>query len=181
MKVLVVGGSASGKSAYAEDFACSLSPIRTYLATMSPLGAEAQERIGRHRAQRASKGFVTVERNGSSLLPVDGGETGVRKGVVLLEDLGNLVANALFGQDGVEDDPAFVVGRLEQEVLDLARSYEHVVVVGNEVGSEGASAFAGTRMWVCALGELSCRLASNFDMVVEVSAGVACVVKGGIA
>lgn len=181
MRVLVTGGSASGKSAYAEQLACILSPRRVYLATMSPHGAEAQERIRRHRSQRADLGFKTIEKSGSSLAPIGGEDADTRRGVVLLEDLGNLVANTLFDKGDMTDDPTLVAGRLEQEVLDLARSFEHVVVVGNEVGCEGASAFAGTRMWVHALGELSCRLATNFDMVVEVSAGVACVVKGGIA
>lgn len=181
MRVLVTGGSASGKSAYAEELACSLSPGRTYLATMSPHGTEAQERIRRHRAQRANLGFRTIERSGSSLAPLGGEDVGTCYGVVLLEDLGNLVANALFGRDGMAADPMALIERLEQEVLGLSRSFEHVVVVGNEVGCEGVAASEGTRTWVYALGALTCRLAANFNTVVEVSAGIACVVKGGLA
>ena len=180
MRVLVIGGAASGKSAYAERLACKLSPTRVYLATMDSHGTEAQRRIAQHRAQRAGLGFVTVECAGPSLAAVVGmGANGApRPGVVLLEDLGNLVASALFGPNGEEGDPRRTVARLEREVLALAHGFEHVVAVGNEVGCEGASPFEGTREWVRAMGALGCRLAARFDAVVEVSSGVACVLKG---
>ena len=63
MFTLVIGGAGSGKSAWAEDLVRGLG-IRPcyYLATMQPMDAECGARIARHRAQRAGKGFVTVER-----------------------------------------------------------------------------------------------------------------------
>ena len=42
MRTLVVGGSGSGKSAYAEQLACSRSSDRVYVATMAHMGAEAR-------------------------------------------------------------------------------------------------------------------------------------------
>ena len=61
--LLVCGGAASGKSAYAESMLCRLSGSapRIYLATMMPYGDEAASRIARHRAQRAGAGFETRE------------------------------------------------------------------------------------------------------------------------
>lgn len=62
--VLVIGGSGSGKSSYAEEVAVSLSKPQKkkyYLATMQVYDDEGQRRIARHRALRQGKGFVTIE------------------------------------------------------------------------------------------------------------------------
>lgn len=195
MRVLVVGGSGSGKSAYAEQLACSLSPRRTYVATMESQSAEAQRRIARHRAQRDGLGFITIEC--SRALPVGDWpkhprlqsakwpknprlQSAIPTGVALVEDLGNLVANALFAPDESMGDPRAVVDKLERNVLDFSRTYEHVVVVGNLVGCEGASVYEATREWVRAVGTLCCRLAAAFDVVVEITAGIPQVIKGAL-
>ena len=85
MTALIFGGAASGKSAYAEELICRL-PRRgplVYLASMDPLSGGG-ERIRRHRALRAGKGFVTVERpRGLAGCPLPAGSA------VLLEDLDN--------------------------------------------------------------------------------------------
>lgn len=175
MRALVVGGSGSGKSAFAERLSCDLSPSRTYIATMRPQGDEAQRRIDRHRSQRAGGGFTTVE-CASSLTPLLSGSQ--REGVVLMDDVGNLVANALFYDDGSMGEPARVLQRLRSETLALSEAYEHMVVVGNEVGSEGPYASAQTHAWVRLVGSLCCELACAFDVVVEVVSGVPLVVKG---
>ena len=178
MKALVVGGSGSGKSAFAEDLTCSLSPTRTYLATMESASPEAQSRIERHRRQRQGRGFTTIECPRS--LAIQAGTT-KPEGVALLEDLGNLAANALFANDGSMADPSATLDRLEHEVMALTEQYEHVVVVGNEVGSEGESSYPATMTWIRLVGELCCRLAVRFDLVVEVTAGIPLVVKGTYA
>lgn len=178
MRVLVVGGSGSGKSAFAEDLVCSLSPTRTYLATMESASPEAQSRIERHRRQRRGRGFTTIECPRSLAMQACAAEPG---GVALLEDLGNLAANALFADDGSMADPSATLDRLEREVMALAEHYEHVVVVGNEVGGEGKSPYPATMTWIRLLGELCCRLAARFDLVVEVTVGIPLVVKGTYA
>lgn len=183
MNVLVVGGSGSGKSAFAEQLCCRLSPVRTYLATMAPQGPEAKRRIARHVQQRAGLGFATVECSNTvlrrSALP-QSGAAGARRGVALLDDLGNLVANSLFEKDGAMHDPARVGRRLLQELRALATQYEHVVVVGNEVGSEGPYTHETTHTWVHLVGMLCCQLAAHADTVAETVAGVPHVIKGRI-
>ncbi|MEE1041956.1 MAG: bifunctional adenosylcobinamide kinase/adenosylcobinamide-phosphate guanylyltransferase, partial [Lachnospiraceae bacterium] len=94
MFTLVIGGSASGKSEYAEQHVLSLStPEKTspqsgnriYIATMQPFGEDARARIARHHALRRDRGFVTIERyTDLSGLKVPEGSS------VLLEDMGNL-------------------------------------------------------------------------------------------
>lgn len=177
MRALVVGGSGSGKSAYAEQLAARLSPRRTYVATMRNEGSEARKRIRRHLKQRAELGFVTVECP-DSLAPACAEAT---DGVALVDDLGNLVANALFSADGTMMDPAVVLERLATEVDVLAHTYRHVVLVGNEVGAEGPHPYVGTDTWVRLVGALNCRIAASFDEVIEVVAGIPRHVKGASA
>ena len=176
MNVLVTGGAGSGKSAYAEAIACRLSPQRTYLATMASQGHEAQARIARHRAQRAGQGFETIEC--ADGLAAAQHRSAQRSGVALLDDLGNLVANALFAPDGTQSDADEVLARLSHEVLSLPRHYEHVVVVGNEVGSDGCTYDEATQTWIRLSGSLACHIAAAFDTVVEVAAGMPTVIKG---
>lgn len=176
MRVLVVGGSGSGKSAYAERLACRLSPTRTYVATMAGNGPEARARIRRHRMQRAGLAFTTLECTDS--LPLDQLTPHAASGVVLLEDVGNLVANALFSADGRLRDRATTCDRLMRDILALSDAFVHAVVVGNEVGSEGQSPYEGTRSWVRLMGTLCKAVAREFDVVVEVTAGIPQVIKG---
>ena len=176
MKVLVVGGSGSGKSAFAEDLACALSPTRTYVATMRAWGTEARARIRKHRQQRAGKGFTLIECS-DSLGPATR-SANTHRGVVLLDDLGNLVSNALFDENGHMHNPGRILRRLEHEVPELAHHYEHTVIVGNETGSEGTYAHETTLAWVRLNGALCCAIAAKFDTVVEVVAGIPCVIKG---
>ena len=52
MLTLVVGGSASGKSAFAERLAVQSGLPRFYVATMRVWDAESEKRVARHRAMR---------------------------------------------------------------------------------------------------------------------------------
>ena len=61
MLTLVVGGSASGKSAFAERLAVQSGLPRFYVATMRVWDAESEKRVARHRAMRREKRFETLE------------------------------------------------------------------------------------------------------------------------
>ena len=93
MIVLVTGGSGCGKSTWAEKLVCALpAKKRVYIATMQVYDEESVQRVARHRAQRADKGFTTIE------CEKDLASADVPEGsVVLLEDLVNLMANEMFG------------------------------------------------------------------------------------
>jgi adenosylcobinamide kinase/adenosylcobinamide-phosphate guanylyltransferase len=134
--------------------ALSLPAPHWYLATMRRGGLEAAARIERHRAMRAGKGFRVLEMQDAPAVPA--------RGTVLLEDLGNLVANGWEGGIG--------------EILDC----QDVVLVGNEVGCDGVRYDAFTREYIERLGALTCRLAARCDAVVEVVAGVPQVLKGDL-
>ena len=110
MFTLVIGGAASGKSEYAEAHVETLPGRRLYIATMEPWDEECRARIARHQAARAHKRFTTVEcyRNLSQLtVPPDSN--------VLLECLGNLVANERYGRQGGGVVPVDPVQRQNRE------------------------------------------------------------------
>ena len=174
MLVVVTGGSASGKSSFAEALCMALSQPRYYVATMRPFGAYEQERISRHLALRDGKGFHTLEWYGSFRdedLPARGG-------TALLECLGNLVANEMFGPQGELLDP---ISAVMEDVATLRACVEHVIVVTNEVGSDGTAGYSDeTLAYIRALGSLNCMLAAQADAVVEVTCGTPRVLKGSL-
>jgi adenosylcobinamide kinase/adenosylcobinamide-phosphate guanylyltransferase len=94
MTVLVLGPNNSGKSAYAEKLAASLSngPLY-YIATMIPYGDKGRARVEKHRKQREGLGFVTVEKPTCvSGIPLPADAT------ALLEDVSNLLGNTRHGE-----------------------------------------------------------------------------------
>ena len=115
MIVLVTGGSGCGKSTWAEKLIASLpEDNRFYIATMQVYDDESIRRVARHRAQRADKGFTTIEcEKDLASADVPEGST------VLLEDLVNLMANEMFSGGDVER----IVPALEA----LAQKCRHLV------------------------------------------------------
>ena len=166
MLTLVVGGAASGKSAYAERLVLQTALPRYYLATMQVWDAECAARVEKHRRMRAEKQFETLEcplHLGTVRLPA--------RGTALLEDLGNLTANELY-------DPAAASAILDG--LDkLAAQCEHLVVVSNEVFSGGANYAGDTDRYLKALAQVNNALAARADAVVRVVCGIPVYHKGG--
>ena len=168
MIALFTGGSGSGKSEMAESYACRLASNKKplyYFATMRVWGEEGRARVEKHRRQREGKGFATVEC--PSRLPL-----GVAGGVILLECLSNRLANAMFG-DG-EPDP---VGRIVSELSALAEKND-LVVVTNEIFSDGAKYDAETAQYIENLGLLNQKLARRAQLFVESVYSIPVVHKG---
>lgn len=171
--IVVTGGSGSGKSAYAEAQIQSFGEIpRYYLATMENRDEESQKRVDRHRAMRADKHFVTVE------CPYDLDKVCLEeKGAVLLECMSNLVANELFLKDGMAD-PKRAVQKIMDGVMRLKEQSVHLVIVTNEVFSDGIPYDEWTRQYIRCLGIVNQQLSSMADQVVEVVYSIPVVQKG---
>lgn len=97
MNILITGGEASGKSAYAEQIAVEKAAKENlplfYIATLDRnCGGDTENRIKKHEKMREGKGFFTIEK------PKDLDKLALPKenAVVLIEDLANLCANELF-------------------------------------------------------------------------------------
>ena len=172
MFTLVIGGSASGKSEYAEGLVLA-SPHRPryYIATMEPFDGEGRARVAKHRAMRAEKDFETVERYtglASVRLP--------RRGAALLECVGNLAANELYSPGGAGEAGAFSaivdgVGALLSQCGDL-------VVVSNEGFTGGERYAEGTDDYLRLVAEINHTLAARADRVCEVVCGLPQYYKG---
>ena len=99
MMYLIIGGSGSGKSAYAEELLFSLPDAgkKYYIATMQVCDEESRRRVQKHRKQREGKRFYTIEQPvhvSGALTQMDAG-----KKSAMLECVSNLVANEMFAKD----------------------------------------------------------------------------------
>lgn len=170
MLILVSGGSASGKSKYAEDLAAQTPPgERIYVATMRVWDEESRRRVERHRAMRAGKGFRTEERPVHlDHMPVPAGS------VVLLEDLSNLTANEWFGPEGPEGAEARVLSGVRR----LKEAAACTVVVTNELFSDGVAYDKETADYLAALARPNAAVAAEADRVYEVVCGIPVCWKG---
>ena len=166
MICLITGGSGCGKSTWAEKLVRSLpAGDRVYIATMQVYDRESEIRVQRHRAQRAGLGFRTVEcEKDLAAVHVQA------KSVVLLEDLVNLTANEMF--DG--GDPDRIIPALE----DLAVRCGHLVMVTNDLFSDGEPYSPSVQEYMRYLAEINRRAAVLADCVVEMVYSVPVVLKG---
>lgn len=186
MMELITGGSASGKSAYAESRVLSLGPKkRIYIATMQPWDEECKKRIQKHREMRRQKHFETIEcyKNLHQLLIA--GE----KPVILLECMSNLTANECFPIPEECSEPEreeiasksfkekALVEKLLEGVRNLKRQAAHLFIVTNEVFSDDADYDLQTELYRRTLGIVNQKLAVMADEVTEVVYGIPVKIK----
>lgn len=171
MFTFVTGGAASGKSAYAEtQILRSLARPRLYVATMLAQDAESRARVERHRTLRKGKGFRTVE------CPFALDRLVLPKGAaVLLECLSNLLANECFCPEGAGEHARTAILRGMDRLLAQAAD---LVVVSNEIFSDGVPYDPSTQAYVAQLAALNTALAQQADCVVEVVCGIPVAHKG---
>ena len=165
MMHLVTGASASGKSAYAEDLlVLAKSAEKYYIATMRPWGAEGAARVKKHRAMREGKGFQTIEAFHTLddlRLP--------EKGSLMLECMSNLLANEQFELGGTDEE---ILDRIQQGIQNLKEQTEDLIIVTNEIFSDGCRYDAETVRYIIILGNLNIRMAEEADAVTEVVYGI---------
>jgi adenosylcobinamide kinase/adenosylcobinamide-phosphate guanylyltransferase len=100
------------------------------------------------------------------------------KATVLLEDLGNVVANRLF--DGkVHADAELLGAQIADELEQLANRCKHLVVVGNEVGSDGTYYTRETQEYQQVLGQVARTWTAQCDVATECCCGIPQALKVG--
>ncbi|WP_424833854.1 bifunctional adenosylcobinamide kinase/adenosylcobinamide-phosphate guanylyltransferase [Ruegeria sp.] len=163
----VLGGAASGKSAFSEQLVVSSGKNRFYLATSQVFDDEMRLKVKHHIAQRGS-GWTTVE------APFDLTPTlaGLTSGDVCLIDCATMwLTNHLLA----ENDLLHEQGKLLQA---LKTCEGQIVIVSNEVGHGIVPDNALSRRFREAQGRLNIALAAQADVVVQVTAGLPLVLKG---
>lgn len=168
---VVTGGSGSGKSAYAEEQILAFGPgQRIYIATMYPgTDEENFRRIERHRQMRALKRFETME----CYTDLAGLEV-PEDSQVLLECMSNLVANEQYMKSGAGKDTVQAVIR---GVEHLQKRAANLVIVTNEVFSDGITYDSYTEEYLRFLAAVNCRICARADCVTEVVYGIPVAVK----
>ena len=173
MLILVTGGSGSGKSEFAENLVLQLhrEPY-LYIATMYPFDEECHRRIVRHRKMRKEKHFNTLECY-TGLEDADVGGYGT----VLLECMSNLTANEMYQEGGAGEQ---CVEAILAGVDKTAQECEHLVIVSNEIFSDGIEYDHETIRYQRYLGRINQELAKKADLVVEVVYSIPVIHKGSL-
>ena len=196
MMVLVVGGSGSGKSSYAEKVTVSLAQEsvkeitksentslsdfklniakKYYLATMQVFDDEGRKKVDRHRKLRNGKGFFTIEqpvRISSALEKMEDGDR-----AVLLECISNLTANEMFSEKKAMTEIQ-VTENVIRDIKMLKEQTNHLVVVSNNIFEDGITYDETTTKYIRAMGKINQKLAALADRVVEVVAGIPVTLK----
>lgn len=187
MMELVIGGSGSGKSAYAEEAVCREhrqlfksmrdAPPLYYIADMIPRGPETERKIEEHRRMREGKGFTTLE----WYLNLPGKLSNMNvpamaDAAVLFECISNLTANEMYEPGGAGEGAA---ESIIQGVHMLRDRCAHLVVVTNDVFRESIPDTEEMHLYKKNLGRINRELAELADKVTEVVCGIPVSVKSG--
>jgi adenosylcobinamide kinase/adenosylcobinamide-phosphate guanylyltransferase len=175
MFVFISGAARSGKSAWAEEYALSKVDADTplvYLATARVCDQEMEKRVLHHQKTRKGKGFETLEQDVdiSKVIPQLSSSS-----TILLECLGTLLANEMFG--GKKRDTHALCAKIYEEIMLLKTKVANLLVVSNDVFSDGVSYDRETERYRQILGTLHVQLADNTDLAVECACGQARVAR----
>lgn len=166
---LILGGAASGKSAFAETLVRRTGRGLVYFATARAQDDEMREKVMRHRELRG-EGWRTIEEPfdvGRTLAAISGDNA------VLLDCATMWLSNHLLaGNDLAEAEAGLMAG--------LALCAAPVVIVSNEVGLSVVPENALARQFREEQGRLNQKLAAKAGLVVNVVAGLPQVLKGDL-
>ncbi|MEL6639811.1 MAG: bifunctional adenosylcobinamide kinase/adenosylcobinamide-phosphate guanylyltransferase [Pseudomonadota bacterium] len=167
--VFVVGGAASGKSAYAERLVRALGKPKTYIATLQAFDDEMHDKIAKHRRDRGAD-WTTIE----APLDVYGPLSQIDASHVVLLDCVTLwLTNVMLAEKDIDSEIETLLGAIRSTQCD-------VVVVSNEVGMGIVPDNALSRRFRAAQGGLNQRLSRVADTVVTVIAGLPLALKGNL-
>lgn len=164
---LFLGGAASGKSVFAENFVDQTGKPKTYLATAQAFDSEMQVKIGQHQARRDA-GWATIEE------PLNLGPalSALKPGQICLFDCATLwLSNQILRDADISAEQSALINQIAGCAGDL-------VIVSNEVGHGVVPDNALARRFRDAQGRLNILLAQQADLVVQITAGLPRVLKG---
>ncbi|NIZ13958.1 bifunctional adenosylcobinamide kinase/adenosylcobinamide-phosphate guanylyltransferase [Phaeobacter sp. HF9A] len=166
---VILGGAASGKSAFAEQTCVKTGKNRIYWATSQILDTEMRQKVDRHIAQRGPD-WTTIEEpyDSAKVLPKAQPED-----VVLMDCATMWLTNHLLSEHDLEQKTTTLLKA-------LAACPAEVVVVSNETGLGIVPENALARRFREAQGRLNIALAAQAETVVMVSAGLPLVLKGAL-
>ena len=173
--ILVLGGSSSGKSAFAESLSCA-SENNYYLATMKRPDIrdayynEIMKRIETHRKNREGKGFITLEIERDIETEAEKAIEG-RADLILLESLSSLLSNEMFNEDIVLNERS-CEEKIFAAIELLLKKTGRLVIVSDEIFSDGIIYEEPVLMYLRCLSALHEKIAKEAAEVYEVYYGI---------
>lgn len=165
MKILICGGSKSGKSAFAERIALRLPSPHYYVATMIATDEEDRERIRRHKGRRSGLSFQTVEQGRDLTRALEQRE---KEGTFLVEAMTSLLANEMFGSGSYDPEAG---ERVREDLETFLREVENVVLVFDNLYLDTTKLDEGSESFRRALAQLQICAAKSCDLCIEVCLG----------
>lgn len=176
--VLVIGGSRSGKSEFAEKYILHSAVKCAYIATAEILDNEMENRVKRHQARRPDSRWITFE------APYDAEkaifEAGAKTDAILFDCITVYISNLLYGKNdiGTFDEKAIYVKNKIDDLINAARKINKpVVFVTNDVGSGIVPDNAMAREYRDISGWVNQQIGNAADNVFYVMAGQAVDIK----
>jgi len=175
--VLVLGGTKTGKTTFAENRARSISeeqnrPVH-YIATAKAIDEEMVDRIRKHREKRPVQ-WITIEEptHISSVLSSLKGE----RTVIILDCLTLLMTNLIFGKGencSRKDAEQVVFSEIERIIIESSKLESELIIISNQVENGLVSEYKWARMFQDITGMTHQKLAAAADHVYMMNAGLA--------
>lgn len=168
--VYISGGCRSGKSAYAQNLAESLSGRKGYIATCPVIDSEMDKRIARHQQEREGRGWQTIE---APVMLADAVRSATGFDVLLVDCLTLWVNNLLYeaqqqNRDFSEDD----IRDLCIDLMSACREQgKTIIFVSNELGMGLVPADSVSRRYRDLVGRCNQMVAKEADDAVFMVSG----------
>lgn len=172
--ILITGGARSGKSRQAQRLAEALPGKKIFVATCPVVDQEMQQRIARHRQDRAAAGWQTVEET----IALEETLAANREAEVVLIDCLTLWINNLLFTDGANAlDEAAVSVRVGKILAACGGRSGTVIMVTNEVGLGIVPENALARRYRDLVGRCNQEVAAAADKVIMTICGIPLQIK----
>lgn len=165
----ILGGAASGKSAFAEQLCANTGKDKVYWATAQIFDTEMREKVSRHLEQRGS-GWATVEEPETAAKVLDPLNS---RQVCLMDCATMWLTNHLLAEHDLN-------AATDELLAAISRCQADLVIVSNETGLGIVPENKLARRFREAQGRLNIALAARADTVVQVTAGLPLVLKGAL-
>lgn len=168
MKYLILGGSKSGKSMYAQNLARDIYKQEGklyYIATMKPFDEEDNIRIKRHIEDRVGYGFLTIECNRNIIDVINNIS---ERDVVLIDSITSLLTNEMFVGNSFNKN---IYSKIANEILEIGKKAKDLIIVSDYIFSNSVLYDEYTNTFAKELSYITRILANEMDYVVECSYG----------